>query len=640
MMRKKGGIMKPKIRVLSEQTINQIAAGEVIENPASAIKELIENAIDASATKVTVELQNGGFGLIRIIDNGSGMLKEDLVLSLTRHATSKIRDGSDLESILSMGFRGEALASIGAISKLRIQSRFETEQEGNQVEIEGGNLGKCTPCSRDVGTTIEVRSLFYNVPARKKFQKSPTASFTEIMKMMTKLSLAHPKIGFALFHQEREIFSLLPSEENFSHALVSRAKKLLGESFVTHCYQVDKQEGEFAILGCIGSPREVRVNRLGQHLFINQRAVSCPAISYAIYDGYATRLPERKHPNFLLHLTLPTEFIDVNVHPQKKEIRLKDDVRIKNWIRKKVTDALRGSQAQNQVSFSKETFDASAVFSSQKTDSFERANPSSSYSSRVGSYDKNRQPSPNNHASSRAMAYKKWETQSGATSLFEEDLSDQVEVDIIGMDQEYVFCKKDPFLPFFPECDKEDKGAILIHLKNCFTTILYEEMQASLFFSKNETVFLESLLVPISFDLPTDQALIVENHTRLFSKIGLSIRSFGKNHFVIDAMEGSIDPSKGKDLVEELIQAIGEKSESEILEDKKSKQLANIASKYFQTKNKVYTLMDAKKGIEKLLLCKSPRFSPKGKENMVFVSYNVFGKESYESHRKTAKTTH
>ncbi len=631
--------MKPKIRVLSEQTINQIAAGEVIENPASVIKELIENAIDAKATQIIVELQNGGFGLIRIIDNGTGMQKEDLILSLTRHATSKIRDGSDLESILSMGFRGEALASIGAIAKLKLQSRFEKEREGNQVEIEGGDLGKCLPCSRDTGTTIEVRSLFYNVPARKKFQKSPTASFTEIMKIMTKLSLAHPKIGFTLFHQEREIFSYKPCEENFSKALEKRAKKLLGENFVTHSYPIDQREGGFSITGCIGSPREVRVNRLGQHLFINQRAVICPAISYAIYDGYATRLPERKHPNFLLHLTLPTEFIDVNVHPQKKEIRLKDDVRIKNWIRKKVTEALRGQALQNHVSFAKETFDASEVFSSKKTSTFEDTNLAPSYPSSMSSHYKNREGASKNFASSPTMAYKKWDAQSATRSLFEEDLSEKLEVDVIGMDQEYIFCKKDPFLAFFPELEKEDKGSILVNLKNCFTTILYEEMLESLSSSQNTTVFLESLLVPISFDLATDHALIVESHIRLFSKIGLSVRSFGKNHFVIDAMEGSIDPVKAKDLVEELILAIGEKSESEIIEDKKSKQIANIAAKYFQTKNKVYTLMDAKKGIEKLLLCKSPRFSPKGKENMVFVSYTVFGKEAYESNRKTAKTT-
>ena len=288
--------MHPQIRFLSELTINQIAAGEVIENPASVVKELIENAIDAGATHIKVDILAGGFQAIKVSDDGLGMSPEDAPLCLERHATSKIISSDDLFALTTMGFRGEALASIAAISKIRLL----TAQEGKEavdLEIEGGKILHTIPGARSRGTTMEVRSLFYNVPARKKFQKSPAASSAEITKVVTQLSLAHPDIGFELIQQGSSHFSLpVALRQDFLPLLKQRMEGVLSAEFIPSCRDLAFSESGYAGQGWIAEPHFSRHNRSGQFLFVNRRPVFCPAINYAIRDAYGTRLSTERHP--------------------------------------------------------------------------------------------------------------------------------------------------------------------------------------------------------------------------------------------------------------------------------------------------------------------------------------------------------
>ena len=328
--------MGSKIQVLSDQTINQIAAGEVIENPASVVKELVENAVDAGASHVKVEIFGGGFQRIKLSDDGSGMSPEDALLCLQRHATSKMTCAEDLFSLTTMGFRGEALASIAAVSHLTLCSALEGE-EAVAVEMEGGTLLHVTPAARARGTTIEVRSLFFNVPARKKFQKSPAASSAAITKVLTQLALAHPGVGFELIQQGSVHLSVPPSSTSgdFLEVLKRRADVLLGKEFIL---PLECSYGK----GFLAAPLLARSNRSGQYLFVNHRPVVCPLISYAVQDAYGTRLPTGRHPVYLLHLFISPELIDVNVHPQKKEIRLREEGSVKQAIYAAVNSALSG----------------------------------------------------------------------------------------------------------------------------------------------------------------------------------------------------------------------------------------------------------------------------------------------------------
>ncbi|MCH9612242.1 MAG: DNA mismatch repair protein MutL [Chlamydiia bacterium] len=334
-----------KIRLLNENTINQIAAGEVIENPASVVKELVENAIDAGASQIAVEIRGGGFALICICDDGSGMSKEDALLCFERHATSKIKSASDLFKIASMGFRGEALASIGSIAKVELSTSTDG-LSGHKVVFEGGNLKSVSKCSRQKGTTFDIRSLFYNVPARKKFQKSAASSISHIHKMLIKVALAFPHIGFTLTSDSKQLLQAPPSlaAEPLDQYL-DRANDILGKKTFEGGYRVNFEENGLKILGIVGDPSLTRTNRTGQYLLINQRACTCPLVQLAVQDAYGTRIPAKEHPTYLLYLTLPTDQVDVNVHPQKKEVRLSNERVVLDTVRKGIGLALLRDEA-------------------------------------------------------------------------------------------------------------------------------------------------------------------------------------------------------------------------------------------------------------------------------------------------------
>lgn len=336
----KGKMHMAKISLLNEETINQIAAGEVIEDPASVVKELVENAIDAGASHIIVDITGGGHKLIRVSDNGSGMSGEDAMLCLKRHATSKIRKADDLLNLLTMGFRGEALAAIASVSRLNLMTSTE-EDAGTQIEVEGSSIKHCQPCARQRGTTIEVSDLFFNTPARQKFQKSSSASSAEITKIMTLLSLAHPEVSLELNQQGRAAMrafstpSILPLE-----TLKLRIEEIFTTSYSHSSRSIVYQDDILTLRGWLQLPEHSRHNRSGQYLFINNRPVNCPSLSYAIKEGYGTRIGQDRFPAFVLHASMDSKWLDVNVHPQKKEVRIRDEPHIRKVVREAIDKAL------------------------------------------------------------------------------------------------------------------------------------------------------------------------------------------------------------------------------------------------------------------------------------------------------------
>lgn len=295
--------MAQKILRLPEAVINQIAAGEVVENPASIVKELIENSLDAGASQISVDVVAGGQQLIRIEDDGSGMSREDALLSLERHATSKIRSVEDLEALGTMGFRGEALAAISSVSHFEMKT---SDGNGTRILAEGGKIVKVEPCARNRGTTIEVRSLFYNVPARKKFQKSVGANSAQVTRVVETIALAHPQVAFILNGQE---FGAAGWKE--------RVEEILG----LHEHEVKSD----SISGFVAAPSKAMSTRTGQYLFINRRPIFSPLVAKAVKEAFGTRIGEHAYPRFVLFLEISPDAVDVNVHPQKREVRFRDE---------------------------------------------------------------------------------------------------------------------------------------------------------------------------------------------------------------------------------------------------------------------------------------------------------------------------
>jgi len=323
--------MPAKIRVLDDKTINQIAAGEVIESPSSIVKELIENSIDARSKRITVEIEGGGLKLIRVSDDGEGMGRDDALLAFERHATSKLKSVGDFQTLHSMGFRGEALASILAVAEVDLTT--SDGEVGTHIRGGRGRIAKVETGARAQGTTFEVRDLFLSVPARLQFQKGERSLSSDITKMVSRLALSYPEVSFRLIAKGKTLF------HTSDHNLKERAKALLGQPFVEGAKEIDYREGEFAIKGFVGSLGSARTNRSGQYLFINQRAIVSPVISQGVEEGCGTRLNSREYPTFLLHITLDPSTVDVNVHPQKREVRLKHPHTLKEDVRKVVASA-------------------------------------------------------------------------------------------------------------------------------------------------------------------------------------------------------------------------------------------------------------------------------------------------------------
>lgn len=326
--------MSKTIFVLSDTAINQIAAGEVVEGPASVVKELVENAVDAGADKISVDIKGGGHFLIEVSDNGKGMEREDVLLSIQRFATSKITSLEDLTRLESMGFRGEALAAISSVSKFSIIS--STGGLATSLETAGGKQVNISEASRGKGTTISVASLFYNTPARKKFQKAKGPSTTEIVKCITKLSLCHRECAFTLTVDDKQVFSAEGPGEK-------RVEEVLGKDFFSPAIAVDYQGVGLCIKGVIAGPEKFRSNRLGQYLIVNKRNVYSLLVSNAVLAGFGSALGKGDFPLFFLDMTFDPSKIDVNVHPQKKEVRFQEEERVFAMVREAISSALTGS---------------------------------------------------------------------------------------------------------------------------------------------------------------------------------------------------------------------------------------------------------------------------------------------------------
>ncbi|HXY33394.1 MAG TPA: DNA mismatch repair endonuclease MutL [Planctomycetaceae bacterium] len=308
-----------RIHALDLLVVNKIAAGEVIERPASVVKELLENSIDALATRVDVEIGDGGSELIRVADDGEGIHPQDLQLAVTSHATSKITGADDLFRVRTMGFRGEALASIAAVSRLRLRSRRAGASEGCELSVEGGQVGPLQPCGCPIGTVVEVRNLLYNTPVRRKFLRAVATEFGHISEQFTRVALAHPKLTASLRHNQRSVYELPPTDQ-----VLDRLKLFFGSDLADKLIWVESQTAEARIWGYVAHPSESRATRKGQYLFLNGRWIQDRSLQHALGEAYRGLLMTGRYPVVFLFLELPAELVDVNVHPTKAEVRFRD----------------------------------------------------------------------------------------------------------------------------------------------------------------------------------------------------------------------------------------------------------------------------------------------------------------------------
>lgn len=321
----------PAIRLLSPRLANQIAAGEVVERPASVVKELVENALDAGADRVDIEVEQGGVKLIRVRDTGSGIAENDLPLALSRHATSKIVDLEDLEAVSSLGFRGEALASISSVSRLALTSKTEGAEAASRVEVEGRDMdAKVSPAAHPVGTTVEVRDLFFNTPARRKFLRTEKTEFGHVEECIKRQALARFETGFTLRHNQRTVQSLRPAESQLDRE--RRIGALCGQQFVDNAVVIDAEASGLRLWGWVALPTFSRSQADLQYFFVNHRVIKDRLVAHAVRQAYRDVLYNNRQPAFVLYLEVDPANVDVNVHPTKHEVRFRDGRLVHDFI--------------------------------------------------------------------------------------------------------------------------------------------------------------------------------------------------------------------------------------------------------------------------------------------------------------------
>lgn len=577
--------MQSKIQVLDEKTINKIAAGEVIENSSSCVKELIENALDARATQIEVHIVAGGRKKIEVIDNGLGMSADDALLSVERHATSKIRSIEDMETILSKGFRGEALASIGAISHMHVKTC--DGERATEVVLSGGKLLKNEVTSRPQGTTIEVHSLFFNVPARQKFQKSVSHDIGEVERVITHLALAHPEIGFRFVSDGKEIFHLIGQPKmGFLETTLYRIQELYGSEIASSLVEVDYSNKEFEVVGFISKPVTTRPNRLGQHFYINGRSIQSKLLAWGLQEGYSTRLPERRYPLAFLFVKLPGDAVDINVHPQKREVRFKDPISLKKHLVHAVDQALQVKP--------KEVEDYPKVESTF----FHR---------------------PAEHSIFDQVHKVQVVTEESSLSSVEESL--QFVPNILGIFDSYFFveaksCKGVLSLP-----DHALDGILLIHQKRAKERLLFEHL-----LKKDQKVAVQNLLLPETLELSLSDTKLLEPCLPLFDELGVSIRSLRGQTYMIDGLPAFLKTTDAKNIMEEVLAQMRAHGFHNSLKAQKEKLLAKAISKTVRFEKKVEQKEEAEHLVQKLMKSADPILSPQGKPIIKIFDQNDLSK--------------
>lgn len=336
---------KQLIHILPPQLANQIAAGEVVERPASVVKELVENSLDAGANTIQIDIEKGGSQLIRIRDNGCGISKQDLPLALARHATSKISSLEDLEAILSLGFRGEALASISSVSRLTLTSRTAEQTEAWQAYAQGREMAvEIQPASHPIGTTIEVANLFFNTPARRKFLRTDKTEFAHIDEVVRRIALAKPNISFSLSHNGKIVRQYRKVQDNSVEQQQKRVAAICGDEFIQHSTYIDRQHGDLHLHGWVGSPALARLQNDLCYSYVNGRIMRDKTINHAIRQAYGDSIASGYYPAFVIFLDLNPTMVDVNVHPAKHEVRFHQGRLVHDFILQGVLNSLQQTQ--------------------------------------------------------------------------------------------------------------------------------------------------------------------------------------------------------------------------------------------------------------------------------------------------------
>ncbi|MBU1045105.1 MAG: DNA mismatch repair endonuclease MutL [Candidatus Omnitrophica bacterium] len=580
-----------KINILSKQLADKIAAGEVVERPASVVKELVENSLDAQSSNIEVIIDDAGLKSIQVIDNGQGIEADDLPQACLRHATSKINSDADLTNILTLGFRGEALASIAAVSRLKICSAIANGQIAMQLYSEGGEIKNIRETVRTQGTTVEVANLFYNTPARLKFLKTKSTEMAHITRIITELALAYPEIGFKLIHNQ----SILINCSADSSAL-QRIEVLLGKEFAQELVPISLNIGMLKISGYVSKAGCGYSSRKYQYLFVNNRCVADKTMSHAIVQGYNTFLMEKKFPAALIFIQTDARMIDVNVHPSKREIRFQQAGMVHDFLAKAIKQALTDKNAlpdmpNNQLAQAK-NFTFGKNNNLFKPSGIKELNQA--YEQRQQSEEK---------------------LFSAAQTLFGQEngqaCTQGKRGDYLQVHSTYIV-------------SQDDKGLIVLDQHAAHERIIFDQLFKQF---KQKKVEKQKLLLPITLHLSAQEFILINEHKQAFEQLGFEIEDFGENSLAVYAYPAILGKIDIKAELQAIANDIAEFEISPDLDAKINQFLAPIAchsavrAKQELSSEKIASLL------ESLWQTEAPYTCPHGRPTMITISWSDLEKK-------------
>jgi len=590
-----------RIKLLPETLASQVAAGEVVERPASVVKELVENSIDSGARAIEVGIQRGGMSRIRVVDDGCGMDRDDALLSLERHATSKIASAADLAAISTLGFRGEALPSIASVSRLRLSTREPGAVAGTEILVNGGRIETVRDGGEAPGTQIEVRSLFYNVPARRKFLRSETTEARNIEHQFFLQALAHPEIGFTLVREDN-IASQLP----ITTSLRDRIRDLYGAKLLDDLLEISLRDRRgIQVQGWIGRAGVSRQTRAQQFVFVNGRAIDSGILSTALREGYHTALMRGQFPVTFLFVDLDPREVDVNVHPAKREVRFRDPASVREAIVEAVQRTLESGRVEWQRKFNAPAAPAAGLPPGPAATRPDGG--TTSVSSQIVGRDTAR---PSNFApldqASRADSLNLPRPIDGNRPEPQIEPRRDQQFQIIGvLNRLYVLMEN-------------SDGLVLVDQHAAHERILFEELRRRM---EEQGVPSQRMLLPQIFSLPPRDAEWVERNVATLQKMGIGVENFGANSFRVDTLPAFLEIADAagflRKVIDELITTSRSSSPLRLGEDMIAKTVCRHAGKA----NDPLRYPEIEKLIRDLLACDLPYCCPHGRPTMIQISH-------------------
>jgi DNA mismatch repair protein MutL len=601
-----------RIRLLSETVASQVAAGEVVERPASVVKELVENSLDAGARSIDIAIRRGGISLVRVIDDGRGMDRDDALLSLERHATSKIRSAADLQAVATLGFRGEALPSIASVSRFRLSTRETDAIAGTEISVNGGKIDVVRDGGEAPGTQVDVRSLFYNLPARRKFLRSENTESRNIEHQVHLQAIGHPEIGFSLMRDDRILFQLPATA-----TLGNRIRDLYGVELLQRLVEVDGAASpKIQINGFIGQAGLSRQTRSQQLVFVNGRAIESSLITGAVREGYHTALMKGQYPVTFLFVEIDPGAVDVNVHPAKREVRFRDPNSVREAVVHCIQETLEHARAAWQEKFRAPIRPTNAVPGKPAPNLTLRpevsvpeeahrelphlgvavaggVDPGAPISAAVGQA--HRLPTAHVDPASEALALQ------GRIGK-----AHQQQFEIIGvLSKLYVLMEN-------------ANGLVLVDQHAAHERVLFEELRGTM---EQQGVPTQKLLLPQTFDVPPRDADWIEQNLSVLQRMGIGIESFGPGTFKIDSLPSFLDVSDAAQFMRKVIDDLKSAGNSASAMRLGEEMIAKSVCRHAVKANDPLRYPEVEKLIRDLLDCDLPYCCPHGRPTMIQISH-------------------